>query len=357
MSQDDIIFITNPKSKLHYQPFPRPHLEAFETPLRIQMAEHHLSKSGVLKEDIHVKAPSAKLDDVLLVHSPYLVETVRLMSDLGSGDLGESAYASPDLLRSALVTVGGAMKSADLVCSETVNHAFVLMRPPGHHATTSNAMGLCYFNNIAIATRHAMRQHKINKVTILDFDDHHGNGTSEIFYTDPKVQYISIHEYDYQNFGLGHFEELGYGEGVGKNINIPLVDTSSDRSYESAINEIVIPAINRFNPELIAVSAGYDAHYSDPVGNMDVDSRTFWKFGKTVSEMVRAVGAKGSLWVLEGGYNPFAIGPSIEASIIGLQEKPLPKMEDQKKRQIHEQLIEINSEVIEKVLETIKPHW
>ena len=354
--KDKIAFISHPKTSLHRMPFPKPHLESFENPLRYQMAERYLEQSGILSEMIRVKAPRATLKDPLLVHSPYLVDTVELMSEIGSGQLGESAYASPDLIRAALLTVGGAMKGVDMVLSGDVKHAFVLMRPPGHHASTSNPMGLCYFNNVAIATRHALQDNEVQRVSIIDFDDHHGNGTSEIFYTDPNVQYISFHEYDFENFGLGHYGELGYGKGKGTNVNIPLVETSPDISYESAINRIMLPALKSFKPDLIMVSAGYDAHYADPVGNMDIDSRTYWRFGKEIRKIVETTKAKGSVWVLEGGYNPFTIGPSIHASLVGLTGNAQPILEDQIDREVNKLIVESNDEIIKKVLETINPY-
>jgi acetoin utilization deacetylase AcuC-like enzyme len=185
-------------------PFPKPHLEAFESPLRTQIAERYLDHVGTLGDTIRVKAPKATLDDVRLAHSAYLVEIVELMSDIGTGQLGESSYASPDLLRTALLSVGGAIKGTEMVTSGVAKHVFSFMRPPGHHASSSNPMGLCYFNNVAIATRHVLKNKDVNKVSIIDFDDHFGNGTSEIFYTDANVQMISVHEYDYENFGIGH---------------------------------------------------------------------------------------------------------------------------------------------------------
>ncbi len=354
---DRIAFISHPKAIMHQMPFPKPHLESFENPLRYQMAERYLEKSGMLDRTIRAKAPRAGLNDVLSVHSPYLVHAVEILSDIGSGQLGESAYASPDLLRTALLAVGGAMKGVDMVLADEVKHAYVFMRPPGHHATSSNSMGLCYFNNMAIATKHAMKDERIQRVSIIDFDDHHGNGTSEIFYANPDVQYISIHEYDYENFGLGHYAEIGHGDGRGTNVNIPLVETSPDVSYESAIKRVVEPALKVFKPQLIMVSAGYDAHYADPVGNMNVDSRTYWKFGASINRMVHSLNAKGSVWVLEGGYNPFALGYSIYASLEGLSGKPSLALEDQVERELNELIVESNIEVIDKVLETMNPYW
>ncbi len=321
------------------------------------MAERYLERTGILNGLLRIKAPRASLDDVRQVHSPYLVDSVEILTDIGSGQIGESAYASPDLLRTTLLAVGGAMKGVELVLKEEAEHAFVLMRPPGHHASTSNSMGLCYFNNVAIAARSAMKDKRIQRVSIIDFDDHHGNGTSEIFYENPNVQYISFHEYDYENFGLGHFNEIGFGEGRGTNINVPLVETSPDASYELAMSKIMIPAVKSFKSDLILVSAGYDAHYADPVGNMDVDSRTYWRFGREISRLVNETEALGSVWVLEGGYNPFMIGPCIHASLDGLQGKALPSLDDQIQRDIHELIVESNVEVIQKVLETHRPYW
>jgi acetoin utilization deacetylase AcuC-like enzyme len=355
--RNKIAFISHPKSDQHRMPFARPSVEAFETPLRTQYAERYLDREGVLNDVLRVKAPKAKIRDALLVHSPYLVDTVQIMTEIGSGELGEASYASPDLLNAVLRAVGGAMKSAELVVAGEAEHAFSLMRPPGHHATSSDPMGLCYFNNLAIATRHIMKNEDVNKVSILDFDDHHGNGTSEIFYSDADVQFISIHEYDYDNFGLGYFTELGYGNAKGTNINIPLMETSPNVSYETALEKVIRPAIGRFAPDIIMVSAGFDAHYADPVGNMDVDSRVFWQFGKFVRDMVRTLKAKGSVWILEGGYNPFALGQSIRASLDGLAGKSLPKLDDQIEREMFPEITDANVEIIDKVLETIDPFW
>jgi acetoin utilization deacetylase AcuC-like enzyme len=357
VADKEIAFISHPDSGLHRMPFPKPHLEAFENPIRTQVAERYLEKNNLLDEMMKVRAPKASLDDARTVHSDYLVDTVELMTDIGSGQLGESAYASPDLLHTALLAVGGAKKGVDLVNSKEVKHAFVLMRPPGHHATTSNPMGLCYFNNVAIAVRHALRKDQINKVSIFDFDDHHGNGTSEIFYSDPNVQYISVHEYDFENFGLGHYSEIGHGEAIGTNINIPLLETSPDSSYENVIKQVVEPALKRFKPDIIFLSAGYDAHYADPVGNMDIESTTFWRIGASIKKMVDSLKMKGTVWVLEGGYNAFVLGPCIQANLDGLRGKAVPKLDDQIERELHEPIIEANKEIVEKVIETIRPVW
>ena len=357
MPDDRIALISHSKPGDHAQPFPRPHLESFETPLRIQMIALYLQKNKVLDDLSLVDGRIATLEDTLSVHSPYLADSVRLMSNLGGGQLGESAYASPDLLVSALQAVGGATQAAELVYGGPHPHAMALVRPPGHHATTSMAMGLCYFNNVAIGVRHALAQPTVNRVTIIDIDDHFGNGTSEIFYGEKDVQYIGLHEYDYENYGQGHYSEVGHGDAQGTNINIPMLEMSHDVSYKTAFDEIVIPATKKFKPDLIAVSAGYDAHYSDPVGNMDVDSRTYWQIGKNIRTLVEKTPAIGSFWVLEGGYNAFALGPSVHASLDGLAGAKLQPLQDQVDREINERTVEANQNVFDSVLETHALYW
>jgi len=352
VTENKIAFITHPKSGMHIQPFPRPHLESFESPLRVQMATAYLKRIGILNELKEIKAPRAKVENVLTVHSPYLVDTVTIMSELGSGGIGDAAYASPDLLRNSLLAVGGAMEAAKIVSNDEVKHAFSMMRPPGHHASSSTAAGLCYFNNLAIATKRVLEKPDVKRVTIFDFDDHFGNGTSEIFYSDPNVQYISIHEYDYENFGIGHYEEVGFGKGRGTNINIPFVDGTSDISYQSAIEKIVVPAIESFKPDMIAVSAGFDSHYADPVGNMNIDSSTFWHIGTVIKKLVTEQKMQGSFFTLEGGYNPFVLGTSIHALLDGLLGKSSPKLEDQVEREIHDQITDTNDNIIQQVLDT-----
>lgn len=357
MPKKRMILISHPRSHLHVQPFPKPNLESFEAPLRTQMAELYLSECGIFNKVEREKAPRATTEDILGVHTPYLFESVRLMSNLGSGGLGEAAYASPDLLRNSLTSAGGAIRAAERVAGGEFEMAFSLMRPPGHHASRSTAAGLCYFNNVALAVRKAMNMDAIERVTIFDFDNHFGNGTAGIFYDDPNVQYISIHEYDYENFGIGHYEELGYGDAVGTNINIPLLDGASDIVYKQAIERIVIPSIQSFKPQIIAISAGFDAHYADPVGNMNIDTSTFYEIGKTISDLAKNQNMIGSFSVLEGGYNPLVIGPSIQSYILGMLDEKKPELKDQVKREPIRTLDDANIEIIDQVVEIVGRFW
>lgn len=357
MSRDTITLIEQSGLDQHIAPFIKPHMEGFENPERIQMTLQYLKENDALKDMMRFKTPTATIEEALLVHSPYLVHSIEHMSKLGKGQLGESAYASENLLSSALYALGGALLGAELVASEACRHSFSLVRPPGHHATTSSSMGLCFFNNVAISVKKIMKDNGIQKVTVLDIDDHFGNGTAEIFYDDPSVQFISIHEYNYESKGLGHYGETGSGEGKGTNINVPLHEESSDSSYQSAINKIVVPAIESFNPDVIAVSAGFDAHFTDPIGDMNVDSRTYWFIASSIEKLVRSLDMKGSFWVLEGGYNPLVLGPCVRATLDGLQGKPLPELADQEERNIDESVVKANNRVIGKILRTMSPFF
>ncbi len=357
MAPKKIVLITHPKSHQHIAPYPKPNLEAFEAPLRLQMADRFLSMYNKTRGFERVKAPRASQEDIMRVHTPYLYESVRLMANLGGGNLGESAQASPDVFRNALVSAGGAMHAASYSIDNPDTHVFSLLRPPGHHATRSNPGGLCFFNNVAIAVEKIRAENAIERITILDFDDHFGNGTSEIFYADPLVQYISIHEYDYDGYGLGHYEELGFGEATGTNINIPFLDGASDTVYKAAFEKVVLPSVKKHKPEVIAVSAGFDPHYADPVGNMNIDSSTFWHIGTVLHSLSEDLPIKGAFSVLEGGYNPLITGPSIAAYLLGLLGEKLPKMEDQVERETIESLDTANLEIIDEVVSIVSRFW
>jgi len=355
MAWDAITLIEQSGCDQHIAPFLKPFIEGFENSDRIKMTLQYLEENNVLDGIMKFKTPLAACEEALLVHSPYLVNSIEIMSDLGSGQLGESAYASENLLSSALHALGGAMLSAELAASDSCRHSFALVRPPGHHATTSSSMGLCFFNNVAVAAKKLLVDEEVEKVTILDIDDHFGNGTAEIFYGDPSVQFISIHEYNHASFGLGHFRELGQGAAKGTNINIPLHEESPDSSYQSVITKIVRPAIESFNPDIIAVSAGYDAHFTDPIGDMCVDSRTYWFIAREIERLVDSLGLKGSFWVLEGGYNPLVLGPCVRATLDGLQNKPLPQLADQEERDDDADVVRSNKNMIKKILKTVSP--
>jgi acetoin utilization deacetylase AcuC-like enzyme len=211
--------------------------------------------------------------------------------------------------------VGGTLNALDALMAGDVSSAFCLVRPPGHHATPVQAMGFCLFNHVAIAAEHARTKHGLERVAIVDYDVHHGNGTQDAFYDDPRVLYISTHEFPFYP-GTGPAEETGIGEGAGATVNIPMPHGSGDAEHTRAFGEVVVPALRRFRPQIILVSAGYDAHFADDIAlqQLSVDG-----YGALVSMILSAADelCEGRvLFAQEGGYHltalPWAIRRTIE---------------------------------------------
>ena len=217
---------------------------------------------------------------------------------LDVADVGISRQSS-DVARLA---VGGALALADRIVAGEVDNGFVLSRPPGHHAERGMALGFCLFNNVAIATRYVQRAHGLDKVLILDFDVHHGNGTQHMFEEDPSVMYASIHQYPYYP-GTGAASETGIGRGAGATVNCPVSAGAGDEEYQRAFTERILPAADAFAPELVIISAGFDAHAADPLAQVRVSTECFGWMSERIMEIADRHADERVLSVLEGGYN------------------------------------------------------
>ncbi|RPI92357.1 MAG: histone deacetylase, partial [Chloroflexi bacterium] len=193
------------------------------------------------------------------------------------------------------------------VLRREADNALALIRPPGHHATPSAGMGFCLLNNVAIAARYAQREHDVERVLIVDYDVHHGNGTQDVFYDDPTVLYISTHQSPLYP-GTGAISETGAGKGVGYNINIPLPPGVGDAGYGRVWEEVVIPVIRRFMPQLILVSAGFDAHWADPLANMGLSLTGYDQLARSLIALAGELCAGRIVFVAEGGYNLDVLG-------------------------------------------------
>lgn len=217
----------------------------------------------------------------------------------------------PESAEVAALAARRVLGALDRVMSGEVLNAFCVVRPPGHHAERDRALGFCYFNNVAVLARYARAHHEIKKVLILDWDVHHGNGTQHSFEDDPSVYYVSLHGHPATLYpGTGWAEERGKGDGFGYTLNIPLLPGSMEREYREAFESQILPEVNRFAPELVVVSAGFDAHKNDPIGNQRLETESF----RWLSEELLRIAdkwAKGRLVsVLEGGYDLHALGES-----------------------------------------------
>ena len=264
-----------------------------------------------------VKPEKARLKDVKLVHGIEYIESVKNLCKSG-GDLLDAegdTVASPESFDVALYAVGGTLKAVNLVMKREFQNAFALVRPPGHHAGKYSACGFCIFNNIAIATKYLLKEFKLKRILILDIDAHHGNGTQEIFYGTNKVLYISLHEDPREFPRKGFIDEIGEGEGLGYNVNVPLPFRTGDQIYLKAMNEIVKPIIKQYKPQFILVSAGLDGYYADPVGSLSLSALCYQEVYETIVNVASEMcGGKLAL-VLEGGYSLRFIGKLAVAAV------------------------------------------
>ncbi|MEK6649724.1 MAG: histone deacetylase [Bacteroidota bacterium] len=287
---------------------------------RLESLVSHLMSSDLWGRIDHVRPEEAPVDAITAVHSERYVEEVIRKIRIGEtllddGDTRVSAGSS----RAALLAAGAAMQAVDVACSGERRHAFSAMRPPGHHAETSRAMGFCVFNNVAVAARHAQRRHGLERIAIVDWDVHHGNGTEEIFWRDPSVLYVSLHQYPLWP-GTGAENDVGEGDGKGMTLNCPMRPGSGEKEYEQAFREKVIPTLMSFAPDLLLISAGFDAHRDDPLANMNLTESSFGLLTRMLAEVVAASTTRGIVSVLEGGYDLRALGGSVETHLRALQQ-------------------------------------
>lgn len=309
------IVVTHPDFARHPTPPGHP-----ESPLRITATLPYLRSS--LPTTVHWVEPGPGTSDLLrLVHTEGHIRRIEEASRNGLILLDEGdTYAGPHSFDTALLAVGAAREAIDQVASGEATNAFALVRPPGHHARPGAPMGFCLFNTIAVAARYAQRKHGCRRILILDWDLHHGNGTQEIFEEDASVLFISLHEHPLYP-GTGSALEQGRGKGEGFTLNLPMKPGSGDAEYRTAFEEKVLPAADRFQPDFVLVSAGFDAHRDDPLGNLRLTEDGFAE----MTGWIRAVAerhCRGKLVsVLEGGYNVDALGRSIHAHLCALEAR------------------------------------
>jgi acetoin utilization deacetylase AcuC-like enzyme len=263
-----------------------------------------------------VDPEKASLENVELVHGVEYIRLVEAVCKSGGGllDLGDTEV-SPQSFEVALYAVGGMLKAVDLVTARKHQNSFALVRPPGHHASKYRACGFCIFNNVAIAAKHLLKKSNLKRVLILDIDAHHGNGTQETFYDTNKVLFISLHE-DPRGFpGTGFIDEIGEGEGLGYNVNIPLPYGTDDQIYLRAIDEIVKPIILQYAPQFVLLSAGFDGHYADPVANLSLTQKCYGQVFETMLKIASEKCCGKLAAVLEGGYNLNIVGNMVATAI------------------------------------------
>jgi acetoin utilization deacetylase AcuC-like enzyme len=281
---------------------------------RLRAIKAHLDESGLLGGMTHLDARDANEDDLRLIHNAELVERLRQTAERDLDWLDLDTYAVASSYAAGLRAVGGVLSAVDAVLEQAVHSAFCLVRPPGHHATPERAMGFCLFNNVAIAAAHLLERKGLERIAILDIDVHHGNGTQDAFYDDPRVLYFSTHQYPFYP-GTGNLQETGAGDAVGTNVNVPLQRGCSDEEYARVWDEIGVPAVQRFRPQMILVSAGFDAHHADPLAQEMLSASGYYDIATVIKGLADDLCGGNVVYSLEGGYDFTALGWSVRACI------------------------------------------
>ena len=278
-----------------------PHVER---PERLSWTISVLEDAGVLHQLRRLESRHATREELELVHEPAMIDMIEeACAKHELAWVGPEARVGEDSWEPALNAAGTVLEITDAVLHGTDANGLALVRPPGHHATATEPMGFCLFNNVAIAARHAQQLRGLERVAILDWDVHHGNGTESIFYEDPSVLYISMHQDDLYPAGRGKATDRGRDEGLGATVNIPLPAGTGDAGYLYAYDQIVAPALQTFEPQLLLISAGQDAAASDPLGRMSVTTEGFRALTRKALDTARAVCGGRVVVVLEGGYS------------------------------------------------------
>jgi len=272
-----------------------------ENARRLKRTMETLDDRGVLDRLRLLEPRSATEEELLRVHTKDHIQHVKNVAQRGGGYLDPDTYVSSQSFEAALMAAGGLVHAVESVLDGEIANAFALVRPPGHHATTERAMGFCLFNNVAVAAHAAMALAGVERVFVVDFDVHHGNGTADILADNPDVFYVSTHQYPYYP-GTGAREDTGRGAGAGSALNVPLPTNVGDEGYARIFETLVWPLAERFHPDLILVSAGYDAHWDDPLARMGLSLAGYAAITRTLVEMADQLCEGRIVLTLEGGY-------------------------------------------------------
>jgi acetoin utilization deacetylase AcuC-like enzyme len=263
----------------------------------IEMAEG-LQRSALK----HSPPREATIEELTLCHSEHYVASVERTATCERTDFDPDTHASADTWATARLAAGGVLTAVEAVLDGAADNGFAIVRPPGHHAIRDGAMGFCFFNNVAIAASWLVKVRGVQRVLILDWDVHHGNGTQDIFYESPEVLYASTHQYPFYP-GTGSLDQIGSGSGAGFTVNAPMPATFGDHEYLRIFDQLILPIARQFNPEFILISAGFDAHYRDPLGGMRITEDGFVAMTRRLQRLADKCCAGKMVAALEGGYD------------------------------------------------------
>ncbi len=315
-----------------------------ENKRRLIVAKQALAESDLALE--WITPDPAPVPAVERIHDAAYIESVRALADEGGGWLDWDTAVSPKSYEAALLAAGAGLMAVDRALSAGQN-AFMLVRPPGHHACRSRGMGFCIFNNIAIAAAFALEELGLERVVIVDWDVHHGNGTQAAFYNDPRVLFFSMHLAGHFP-GTGMAREVGTGDGAGFTVNVPLQAGEGDGAVRLAFESLLGPLACAFQPQLVLVSAGYDTQRGDPLGGLSFSQDGFQWMAAYLARLAQELGAAGPLCFLEGGYNPEMMAASVVATLRGVCGETPP----------FEPAVSLDERAdVREALEEVKPYW
>ncbi|MBL8795522.1 MAG: histone deacetylase [Planctomycetia bacterium] len=287
-----------------------------ETSERLRSVTARLEKAGLPKKCLAGKYEPLAEDKIAKVHAPMMLVRAKQLAEHGGGRIDADTVVSPASFQVALAAAGACVAGVEAVLKGTDKNALCLVRPPGHHATPTRSMGFCLFNNIALAARHAVDTHKLERVLVVDWDVHHGNGTQDVFYEDPNVVFFSIHRYGMGFYpGTGAEDETGKGKGLGHIFNATVKFGTSRKDYHAHFTRVLEKAADKIKPELVLISAGFDAHAKDPIGSLGLETEDFVTLTKAVLDVAKTHAKGRVVSCLEGGYNLEMLAEAVQAHL------------------------------------------
>ena len=289
-----------------------------ESPNRLRAIMQRLEESRTAARLVRIEPRQAEAEWVTQVHTPgYVAALKQAAPATGRVSLDPDTSMSPGSLTAAYLAAGGALAAVDAIMEGRVNHVFCAVRPPGHHAEASRAMGFCLLNNVAIAARYIQKKYRLTRVLIVDWDVHHGNGTQHSFEDDPAVLFFSTHQYPHYP-GTGRGTERGKGAGEGFTINVPMEAGEGDDEYRAVFQKVLVAAADDFKPEFVVISAGFDAHKDDPLASMGLTEAGYAELTEIVAGIAKRYANGRILSSFEGGYNLIALAVFVEVHVKAL---------------------------------------
>ena len=284
-----------------------------ESPERLRVIYRMLEEPEMKSLFEQVRPRAATREELEKIHAPSYIDLVASTAGKPHFRLDMDTSTSAKSYEAALFAAGGLLELIKAIMEEKLKNGFALVRPPGHHAESDRGMGFCLFNNVAIGAQYAIQNFSIERILIVDWDVHHGNGTQKSFYEDPRVLYFSTHRYGFFYPGTGAATEVGKGKGEGFNVNVPFSTGVGDAEYGTIFEKILKPIALEYKPQLILVSAGFDIHHDDPLGGMEVTEKGFSRMTQILMEIAEATTQGRLALTLEGGYDVAGQGRSVKA--------------------------------------------